>query len=386
MSVIEGSIPAVLRERAHLQPSDTAFTFIDYQLDPSGHAESLTWSQVYRRALNVAHEVERCGSPGDRAVVLAPQGLDYVAAFLGALEAGLVAVPLSVPLGVDDEHVHAVLRDSLPAVVLTTSSTADVVTQYLPSAWRRIRSVSRRDRFSGRGLASRFRLDASSRADDRLSAVHLGFDASPDRGHGLAAEPSDQFRAGDVCVFFRLRKGRPTGHHRCLMGPAFAQHGSVHRTVRPDSRGTSHRVHESDVVHTTARSVDAVAGQQLSVVLPGAQLRVGVGGAGDVGRGHGRLHDLGDVMAIILGGERIQAATVQRFTQRFARIGLRALGDETVIRTGRGDGLRRDPRVGSPAGNRALRTGEAVFRSGRAVHERGRHSAGQLRGAAVTGP
>ena len=85
MPVIEGSIPAVLRERALLQPSDTAFTFIDYQLDPAGHAESLTWSQVYRRALNVAHEVKRCGSAGERAVVLAPQGLDYVAAFLDGM-------------------------------------------------------------------------------------------------------------------------------------------------------------------------------------------------------------------------------------------------------------------------------------------------------------
>ena len=127
MSVIEASIPAVLRERAHLQPNDTAFTFIDYQPDPAGHAESLTWSQIHRRALNVAHEVRRCSSAGDRAVILAPQGLDYVAAFLGALEAGLVAVPLSVPFGPGDEHVHAVLRDSLPSAVLTTSSAVDLV-------------------------------------------------------------------------------------------------------------------------------------------------------------------------------------------------------------------------------------------------------------------
>ena len=97
MPMIEPSIPAVLRERASLQPNDTAFTFIDYEQDWAGVAESLTWSQVYRRALNVAHELRLCGSTGDRAVISAPQGLDYVVAFLGALEAGLIAVPLSVP-------------------------------------------------------------------------------------------------------------------------------------------------------------------------------------------------------------------------------------------------------------------------------------------------
>ena len=37
----------------------------------------------------VAQGASRCGSPGDRAVIVAPQGLDYIAAFLGALEAGL---------------------------------------------------------------------------------------------------------------------------------------------------------------------------------------------------------------------------------------------------------------------------------------------------------
>jgi acyl-CoA synthetase (AMP-forming)/AMP-acid ligase II len=30
-------------------------------------------------------------------VVLAPQGLEYIVGFLGAIRAGLIAVPLSVP-------------------------------------------------------------------------------------------------------------------------------------------------------------------------------------------------------------------------------------------------------------------------------------------------
>ena len=95
MQVLETSVPAVLRERASLQPNDIAVTFIDYERDWNGVAEDLTWSQLYRRTLNVARELKHCGSTGDRAVILAPQGLDYVVAFLGALEAGQIAVPLS---------------------------------------------------------------------------------------------------------------------------------------------------------------------------------------------------------------------------------------------------------------------------------------------------
>ena len=61
---------------------------------------------------------KHCGSTGDRAVIMAPQGLDYIVAFLGALQAGQIAVPLSVPLGgVSDERVSSVLRDASPSVI-----------------------------------------------------------------------------------------------------------------------------------------------------------------------------------------------------------------------------------------------------------------------------
>ena len=109
------SILSVLRERAGLQPDDIAFTYTDYEQDLDGVTESLTWSQAYRRVVNVAPRGGRHGSVGDRAVILAPQGLDYIAAFLGAMQAGLIAVPLSVPqVGSHDERVSAVLADTSP--------------------------------------------------------------------------------------------------------------------------------------------------------------------------------------------------------------------------------------------------------------------------------
>ena len=127
----ESSIRVVLRERASLQPNDTAFTFVDYERDWEGIRQSLTWAQLHRRVLNLALELDACGSTGDRAVILAPQGLEYIVAFLGALEAGRIAVPLSVPaVGVHDERVTAVLRDASPSVILTTSPIVDSVVPY----------------------------------------------------------------------------------------------------------------------------------------------------------------------------------------------------------------------------------------------------------------
>jgi len=129
--VAELSLAAILRERASTQGDDTAYTYIDFEVDPAGYAEALTWAEVYRRARVVAEELRLCGAPGDRAAILAPQGLDYVVGFLGAMQAGFVAVPLSVPqVGVHDERVVSVLRDCTPAVILTTTAAAADVAGY----------------------------------------------------------------------------------------------------------------------------------------------------------------------------------------------------------------------------------------------------------------
>jgi acyl-CoA synthetase (AMP-forming)/AMP-acid ligase II len=126
------SVIGVLRERASLQPGDVAFTFIDYDADHAGVPHSLTWSQLNRRVQSLAYEMQARSAVGDRAVILAPQGLDYVVAFLASLQAGRIGVPLSVPFpGVHDERVTAVLRDTAPTVVLTTSQVSGQIAEYL---------------------------------------------------------------------------------------------------------------------------------------------------------------------------------------------------------------------------------------------------------------
>src|SRR5436305_5761841 len=126
------TILSMLHGRASLRPDDVAFTFTDYEKDHAGVSESLTWSQLSRQTLNVAREIRAHGSIGDRAVILAPQGLDYIRAFLGAMQAGLIAVPLPLPhRGASYDRVGGVFADTAPSVVLTTSSTAEDVGDYV---------------------------------------------------------------------------------------------------------------------------------------------------------------------------------------------------------------------------------------------------------------
>ncbi|UQX13044.1 AMP-binding protein [Candidatus Mycobacterium methanotrophicum] len=122
----------MLHGRASLRPHDVAFTFTNYEDDWAGVPETRTWSQLSRRTLNLASELRPYGSAGDRAVILAPQGLDYVAAFLGSIQAGLIAVPLPLPhRGSSHERVSAILADTSPSVILTTYAVADDIAEYV---------------------------------------------------------------------------------------------------------------------------------------------------------------------------------------------------------------------------------------------------------------
>ncbi|MDT5329615.1 MAG: long-chain fatty acid adenylase/transferase FadD26 [Mycobacterium sp.] len=128
MSVVEPSVPAMLGEQARQRPDAPAYTFIDYEVDSAGYSQSLTWSQAHQRAQVLAAELASCGSPGDRVAICAPQGLEYIVGLLGAMEAGFIAVPLSVPLfGAHDERVSAALKDYSPAAMLTTSAVVNDV-------------------------------------------------------------------------------------------------------------------------------------------------------------------------------------------------------------------------------------------------------------------
>src|SRR5262245_33133827 len=168
----------MLHGRASLRPHDVAFTFTDYVDDWAGVSESLTWSQLSRRTLNVASDLGPHGSVGDRAVILAPQGLDYIAAFLGAMQAGLIAVPLPLPhRGSSHERVSAVLADTSPSVVLTTSAFAEDVAEYVDSA--RIDNVPKIVEIDSMNLEAD--IETSSRTADLPSIAYLQYSSGSTR-------------------------------------------------------------------------------------------------------------------------------------------------------------------------------------------------------------
>ncbi|MBU3749811.1 MAG: AMP-binding protein [Mycobacterium sp.] len=131
MQTTDQTLPALLRHQATTRGDATAFAFVDGPVLGTGHRESLTWSQLYRRVLALAAELRRTATKGDRVAIVAPQGLDYIVAFYASLQAGLIAVPLSVPMfGAHDQRTESALDDSTPSVLLTTSAVVTDVNRY----------------------------------------------------------------------------------------------------------------------------------------------------------------------------------------------------------------------------------------------------------------
>ncbi|WP_094288257.1 fatty acyl-AMP ligase [Mycobacterium lehmannii] len=107
-----------------------AYRYLDHTGD--GRVVELTWKQLGVRLRAVAASLQRVTRRGDRVAILAPQGLDYVVAFFGAIKAGAIAVPLFAPeLQGHAQRLETALRDCEPSVVVTTAVAAANVRSFL---------------------------------------------------------------------------------------------------------------------------------------------------------------------------------------------------------------------------------------------------------------
>jgi fatty acid CoA ligase FadD28 len=321
--VFESSIPDVLRERASLQPNDPAFTFIDYDQDWAGVTESLTWSQMYRRTINIAHELSRCASSGDRAVILAPQGLEYIGAFLGALQAGLVAVPLSAPMGgAYDERVHSVLHDTSPSVILTTSSVVSDVAQYVQSQ---------------NGDSSPSVIEVDSLDLDSRTASDTDHNR-PDTAYLQYTSGSTRRPAGVMISYRNVLANFQQWMRDYFAGPVpgmtvvswlpfYHDMGLMLGICKP-VLGGFHAVLTSPVafLQRPGRWMQLIASNSRAATAgPNFAFELVVRKTTDEEMAG---LDLGDVLGIVSGSERIHAATLRRFSERFAKFNL----DPAVLR------------------------------------------------------
>lgn len=119
------SVAELLRCRAAERPTQAAFVFIP-DIAAADRAAEVVWTyaELDLRARAIAAEVSRLAAPGERAVLVFPPGLDFIAAFFGCLYAGVLPVPATYPKPRrPSSRLDAIVADCKPLVALTTSET-----------------------------------------------------------------------------------------------------------------------------------------------------------------------------------------------------------------------------------------------------------------------
>ena len=107
-----------LAQHARTDPERLAYAFL-----PEGETpETICYRELLDRVLGVASRCRALGNPGDRALLLYPSGLDFIAGFLGCLAAGMIAVPAPLPRrNRPSERLQHIVNDADPRIVLTST-------------------------------------------------------------------------------------------------------------------------------------------------------------------------------------------------------------------------------------------------------------------------
>ncbi|HNB73648.1 MAG TPA: AMP-binding protein, partial [Acidobacteriota bacterium] len=110
----------VLRWRAEHQPDRTAYVFL-----PTGETEEvpMTYFELDRQARAIGAYLQSLAPRGSRVMLLFQPGLDYTAAFMACLYAGMIAVPAYPPRpNRGFSRIQAISADAQANIALTTTS------------------------------------------------------------------------------------------------------------------------------------------------------------------------------------------------------------------------------------------------------------------------
>lgn len=127
------SLIEALRWHAACHGQSPAYTFLR---DGENEETSWTYAELDGHAREVAAGLRNAGAGGERAVLLYPSGLDFVAAFLGCLYAGVIAIPAQLPrVGRKQTRLESILMQARPKFVLTTAALREKWVLKEESAW-----------------------------------------------------------------------------------------------------------------------------------------------------------------------------------------------------------------------------------------------------------
>lgn len=121
MTNTSSTLVELLRWRATHETDKLAYTFL---VDGKTEGQKFTYGELDRQARAIGALLQQHKGKGERALLLYPQGLDVMAAFLGSLYGGVIAIPVPPPdagrLKRALPRLRAIAKDADAAFALTT--------------------------------------------------------------------------------------------------------------------------------------------------------------------------------------------------------------------------------------------------------------------------
>ena len=124
----DSTVVNLLQHRASNHAQKLSYTFLT-----SGETEeiALSYSNLESQAKTIAAQLQNLNMQGERALLLYPSGLEFIAAFFGCLYAGVVAVPVYPPQGKQPlSRLEAIAKNAQAKIILTTSNYKAEIKQY----------------------------------------------------------------------------------------------------------------------------------------------------------------------------------------------------------------------------------------------------------------
>ncbi|WP_433368194.1 fatty acyl-AMP ligase [Streptosporangium sp. CA-115845] len=299
-------------------PDAPAYTFLDYSAGRDGVRHTLSWSRTHLRARALAVRLREVMHPGERVAILAPQGLEYVVAMLGAMYARVIAVPLFAPdlPGHADRLIRA-YADADPVCVLTTTPALEGVHAFLDgrSAPRPKRIITL-DTVSDL-LADEWEPEPIGPGDLAYLQYTSGSTRAPagvEIGHG-------NFTANARQLWTAFR-ATPRVSTAALWLPLFHDMGLIATIAAPIVGGNQAMFMDpvAFVMHPV-RWLRMLSGQE--DVFTGGPNFAYEYTASRVTEAEKATLDLSGVSIMLNGAEPLRGGTIDRFSEAFARCGLR---------------------------------------------------------------
>jgi acyl-CoA synthetase (AMP-forming)/AMP-acid ligase II len=304
------------RTRAALAPDQLSHVYLRDGEEPE---DRFTYEQLDRSARAVAAELARHVSPGDRALLHYPPGIDFLIGFFGCLYAGVIAVPTAPVDGSQSEaatRARAVVRNATPRVLLSSA-------RFIESHAAQLREVTGDSKMVPVATDT---IDPASAGDWRDPGVEAGTVAHLQYSSGSTGEPKGVVLTHRQ-VLYNLSIMEDLVTLRTSEGmvswlPMFHDMGLLSGGILPIFTGRPATIMSpAAFVRRPYRWLAAFSRSDNVVgVGPNFALDLCVRRINDEQRA--RL-DLSGLHTLVIGAEPVRAATLERFTDAFVSSGLR---------------------------------------------------------------